>query len=855
MSLKVLSDSNASPDGDKLLNEVKSWNELRVADWLQTVDSASYASIFVSNHINGDALLECDQTALKQLGIAKVGDRVRLLVAIKALRNKCFGTVRPQSIAAALALDLAPLSPTVSLHSHSSSMTLKTPTTLHPNRGASLCLSPTKTKNAKGDSVESPVRSASGMSSLLQNCVKFIGEEGQTRIVNIGECTTATMILEKALKKFGLSESITMDPSDRAENYCAFVTADVGPARQLDIDELLQICQDPNRPERERLILKKRDSAPSILEHRQATKILKEQQALLKDQAMVNNMGKLKKIGGFFGEMPHHIRSASTSTAPTTPSAISPSSQNPPRGPKARIKEFFGGRPPSELISSNLQDYFPEASTLILEKTVRNSIRRSQRMSVAARGSAKRRPSNASVLSVASYKSLMPPIPSVGDAWISATMLPRKSRPGSLHRSPSTISKADTIRSKRSIKSPTSEGEATGTKYEPSVKSALSCRTVSTEGPDSQFSEDMYRDGDSFSSSSAVSEAEGDEYEGAISELEDGYDLPDYLKEKLALTADEDETNSTLRAQSIALASGEAVDLRNSSVDSADAENTGPFSWIKGALIGQGSFGSVVLGMNALTGELMAVKQVDLPKNTSGDVTVRKTSMLDALQREIALLRDLQHDNIVQYLGSNSDDTHLNIFLEYVPGGSVTEMLTKYGAFKEPLVRQFVRQVLTGLNYLHERDIIHRDIKGGNILVDNKGVIKISDFGISKKVEPKLLSMQESVLKASHRPSLQGSVFWMAPEVVRQTQYTRKADIWSLGCLIVEMFTGQHPYPEFDQMQAIFKIGGADSAPDIPLDISADGKDFLQKTFELDFNARPSAADLLVHTFCHASVA
>ena len=81
------------------------------------------------------------------------------------------------------------------------------------------------------------------------------------------------------------------------------------------------------------------------------------------------------------------------------------------------------------------------------------------------------------------------------------------------------------------------------------------------------------------------------------------------------------------------------------------------------------------------------------------------------------------------------DEDHLNIFLEYVPGGSVTSLLRNYGAFEEPLVRNWVRQILTGLNYLHERDIIHRDIKGANMLVDNKGGIKISDFGISKKVE------------------------------------------------------------------------------------------------------------------------
>jgi len=86
-------------------------------------------------------------------------------------------------------------------------------------------------------------------------------------------------------------------------------------------------------------------------------------------------------------------------------------------------------------------------------------------------------------------------------------------------------------------------------------------------------------------------------------------------------------------------------------------------------------------------------------------------------------------------IDSSIDDEYLNIFLEYVPGGSVTALLRNYGAFEEPLVKNFVRQISQGLDYLHERDIIHRDIKGANILVDNKGGIKISDFGISKKVD------------------------------------------------------------------------------------------------------------------------
>ena len=179
-------------------------------------------------------------------------------------------------------------------------------------------------------------------------------------------------------------------------------------------------------------------------------------------------------------------------------------------------------------------------------------------------------------------------------------------------------------------------------------------------------------------------------------------------------------------------------------------------------------------------------------------------------------------------------------------------MLASYGSLQEPLIRNFVRQILAGLSYLHGQDIIHRDIKGANVLVDNKGVVKISDFGISKRVEASAILQPQKHGGHMHRPSLQGSVFWMAPEVVKQTSYTRKADIWSLGCLIVEMFTGTHPFPNFNQLQAIFQIGNSSAKPTTPENASEEAKAFLTRTFEYDFEKRPSADELLLSPFLEA---
>ncbi|KAH8806771.1 kinase-like domain-containing protein [Flagelloscypha sp. PMI_526] len=255
-----------------------------------------------------------------------------------------------------------------------------------------------------------------------------------------------------------------------------------------------------------------------------------------------------------------------------------------------------------------------------------------------------------------------------------------------------------------------------------------------------------------------------------------------------------------------------------------DDEEEAAFKWVKGALMGAGSFGKVYLGMDAESGFLIAVKQVELP-DEDGPNLEQKRTMLTALEREIDLLRDLQHENIVQYYYSSMDDDYLNIFLEYVLGGSVTALLQNYGAFEEPLVKNF--------------GIIHRDIKGGNILVDHKGSIKITDFGVSKKVETATLQPGTKNKGGKNRASLQGSV----------TVYTKKAGIWSVGCLIVEMLTGDHPWGKLSQFQALFKIGSGTAKPNIPSDISNEAQDFLDKTFELDYTIRPSTTELLAHSW------
>ncbi|EDO15459.1 hypothetical protein Kpol_463p8 [Vanderwaltozyma polyspora DSM 70294] len=267
------------------------------------------------------------------------------------------------------------------------------------------------------------------------------------------------------------------------------------------------------------------------------------------------------------------------------------------------------------------------------------------------------------------------------------------------------------------------------------------------------------------------------------------------------------------------------------------------FAWMKGEMIGKGSFGAVFLAMNITTGEMMAVKQVEVPKYGLQNETVVNT--VDALRLEVSTLKDLDHLNIVQYLGFEAKNGIYSLFLEYVAGGSVGSLIRMYGRFDDILIRHLTIQVLQGLSYLHSRGILHRDMKADNLLLDQDGVCKISDFGISRKSND-IYSNSEMTMK--------GTVFWMAPEMVDTKQgYSAKVDIWSLGCIVLEMFAGKRPWSNFEVVAAMFKIGQAKSAPPIPEDtlplISENAKEFLDCCFEIDPEKRPTADKLLSHPF------
>ncbi|CAR29712.1 ZYRO0G15290p [Zygosaccharomyces rouxii] len=271
------------------------------------------------------------------------------------------------------------------------------------------------------------------------------------------------------------------------------------------------------------------------------------------------------------------------------------------------------------------------------------------------------------------------------------------------------------------------------------------------------------------------------------------------------------------------------------------------FAWIKGEMIGKGSFGAVFLCLNVTTGEMMAVKQVEVPRYGSQNEAIIST--VEALRAEVSTLKDLDHLNIVQYLGFEVKDSIYSLFLEYVAGGSVGSLIRMYGKFDEKLIKHLTIQVLRGLSYLHSRGILHRDMKADNLLLDQDGVCKISDFGISRKSKD---------IYSNSEMTMRGTVFWMAPEMVDTKQgYSAKVDIWSLGCVVLEMFAGKRPWSNLEVVAAMFKIGKSKSAPPIPDDtlplISQSGRDFLDQCFKIDPEERPTADKLLSHQFLKVS--
>lgn len=262
--------------------------------------------------------------------------------------------------------------------------------------------------------------------------------------------------------------------------------------------------------------------------------------------------------------------------------------------------------------------------------------------------------------------------------------------------------------------------------------------------------------------------------------------------------------------------------------------------WKKGNLLGRGAFGTVWCGLTD-TGGMIAVKQVELNHSNWEEAE----EQYEKLQEEVSLLKSLKHKNIVKFIGTCLDGGVVNIFMEYVPGGSIASLLARFGCLDESVFRRYTKQLLSGVSYIHGNNVIHRDIKGGNILIMPSGVLKLIDFGCAKRLYMNLSMSRSNILR-----SMKGTPYWMAPEVIRETGHGRKSDIWSVGCTVFEMATAKPPWSDMPPMAAIFAIGsGSLAVPQLAEDFSEGARDFVKKCLTRDPDLRPSADELLQHHF------
>ncbi|CEP13652.1 hypothetical protein [Parasitella parasitica] len=246
--------------------------------------------------------------------------------------------------------------------------------------------------------------------------------------------------------------------------------------------------------------------------------------------------------------------------------------------------------------------------------------------------------------------------------------------------------------------------------------------------------------------------------------------------------------------------------------------------------VGQGASGSVYVAVSLATNTKIAIKQMDLAHQPRKDLIVT----------EILVMKESQHPNIVNYLDSflvkNND---LWVIMEYMEGGALTDIIDN-NTMTEQQIATVCHETTAGLLHLHSQNILHRDIKSDNILLNAQGQVKISDFGFCAKLTD----------QRNKRATMVGTPYWMAPEVVKQKEYGAKVDIWSLGIMAIEMIENEPPYLDEEPLKALYLIA-TNGTPTLknPEKLSRELKGFLAVCLCVDVRSRATADELMNHEF------